>query len=716
MSNLLNYFFGYDIDLYLFINSIYQKNIFNEPINSQLNPSLHCFLIKYIMLSKYYIKSEKSYDINFKENDIHNNFTDFIINTALFHRSIDKPVSTNSDLINIRKMLNSYVIYILNKSINLNKNINYDRINTFLLTNIFGISLTDLNINSKSTQFECINTLFILMSYSINNIDTLSFNELVKFPIYDTIDKKYKISIIKIKDIIQNIIGNSDNINDSLSDIYFNTFFNQSVLIPIITNIKNILLKNKVENIDNIINKLLNDIHNKLVYIFFDYIKQLYIDIGGLNYIKSLIQLKNIDILRNILTTVNTSLLKNILITQIENNLYDIILKIINLHKYNVSQSESSKQLIHNIFANWHNLDYDSKSFYNQQLHLLYTNETGIEEIINLNNISSYDLNKCRLNLAKKSIGSSETMFCWTLPFLPTNEINNLWYTNNKGQIVSINHSQLSYDTIKKIYNCVYNNIPCKIGNIILDIPSNFKKSNYLFNVNPNLIIREYLKCNESYNNIQSNSTYIDSIKYLFKKQKDTKYSNMTGGNNNKYKAFIGKTLINASSMPINYITESDIKLPYIYNILQSGGNNSFEEITKEKREKGELSSKIYAGLFINVITELKNAGVPINTTDEQSIISDLKNLEKIELRLENLWKMLRSLADLVKLFGGHPEKDIMPFKLSHIKKYEEVINELLKNKNDLQSCIKNNINDGQTIQNDIIKKYGTLLIDSSKV
>jgi Glu-tRNA(Gln) amidotransferase subunit E-like FAD-binding protein len=178
--------------------------------------------------------------------------------------------------------------------------------------------------------------------------------------------------------------------------------------------------------------------------------------------------------------------------------------------------------------------------------------------------------------------------------------------------------------------------------------------------------------------------------------------------------------LINFASIPINRITESDIKLPY-NNIIsyvfrkQIGGNNTFEDITKGKRERGELSSKIYAGLFISVISELKDAGLPINEVDEAKIINYLANLETIEIRLENLWKMLRSLADLVDLFGGPPEKDV-PFKLSHIKKYEEVINELLKNKNDIQSCIKNNINDGQTIQNEIIKKYGNLLIESSKV
>ena len=100
MSNYINYFFnsnngGLYSNLFCYTDNINKNNIYNDIKNNLKSDIIH---------SKY----NDNKILNIKNTDIHFEFTDFIINVALWHKSFDK---TNEHF-NYIKKIRSFIISI----------------------------------------------------------------------------------------------------------------------------------------------------------------------------------------------------------------------------------------------------------------------------------------------------------------------------------------------------------------------------------------------------------------------------------------------------------------------------------------------------------------------------------------------------------------------------------------------------------------------------
>lgn len=83
-------FFGEPEKALLFFNANYEKGVFSEPINSASQPeSILDKKIFEMMLAKNYVTKEPGME----DNDIHYQFVDFIVRTALLHKELDRPTS-----------------------------------------------------------------------------------------------------------------------------------------------------------------------------------------------------------------------------------------------------------------------------------------------------------------------------------------------------------------------------------------------------------------------------------------------------------------------------------------------------------------------------------------------------------------------------------------------------------------------------------------------
>lgn len=102
LKDSVSLFFGESEKAVPFFNALYKHTNYSNPPNTESNPeSIEGKEIYEMMLSKNYTVKEP----DMKDNDIHNQFVDFIVKTALLHRHLDKPTTTHPT---IQKMKNSF--------------------------------------------------------------------------------------------------------------------------------------------------------------------------------------------------------------------------------------------------------------------------------------------------------------------------------------------------------------------------------------------------------------------------------------------------------------------------------------------------------------------------------------------------------------------------------------------------------------------------------
>jgi hypothetical protein len=83
-------FFGESEKALMFFNANYEKGVYSEPINSDTQPEsiLNKRIFEMMMAKNYTVKEPKM-----DNNDIHYQFVDFIVRTALLHREFDRPTT-----------------------------------------------------------------------------------------------------------------------------------------------------------------------------------------------------------------------------------------------------------------------------------------------------------------------------------------------------------------------------------------------------------------------------------------------------------------------------------------------------------------------------------------------------------------------------------------------------------------------------------------------
>jgi hypothetical protein len=99
-----------------FVAAIYSHGNFIHPVNSNDNPEFPAgTLAGNVIFAKNYQKLSRVTNMN--DDDIHNHFVDFIVNTARFHREIDKPSGTAHGLKIIYDSFTDAAISILDENV-----------------------------------------------------------------------------------------------------------------------------------------------------------------------------------------------------------------------------------------------------------------------------------------------------------------------------------------------------------------------------------------------------------------------------------------------------------------------------------------------------------------------------------------------------------------------------------------------------------------------
>ena len=248
------------------------SNDYDTPLNTKENPSLDGKLIKNIIYAENYnnYKGDSAKDGEMKRGDVHNEFVDFIVRTALFHRSIDKPTGMGPVL---GRMYNSFynaVKTVLSDSNNAGLKTQFDDLNTLIVNTLIVNKETDDVLKQKWKKFigNCKddNNLCSTMMKHIYNDSSVKTNIMNIFNrihwsiggVQDTPNNVYNIFMTNLSDDLKNSFGQYK-INPTKSHDEFAKF------IAKIAN-KNItkLVQNKLNN-SYTIHDAIDDVYKKMI-------------------------------------------------------------------------------------------------------------------------------------------------------------------------------------------------------------------------------------------------------------------------------------------------------------------------------------------------------------------------------------------------------------------------------------------------------------------
>jgi hypothetical protein len=235
-----------------------------------------------------YCKNYNNKEYNMGENDIHWEFTDFIINTAKYHRLIDNTIESNEEINIIRENIvieieraislgGELILYILDILNNLKKLSNNDKLFYIYINNNISTIILKKIINEKDLNIK-INPFIERVIYQYN---ILFNNEIHKHLI---IFVKFITNIIltKIKNIYfyknNDELNNSINIECSVSNIIHYMKKHKNIIVGIfMKHIKNnIKVEHKYNNLNSINSQRLYDNIYKKWDIIPDHIKNFY--------------------------------------------------------------------------------------------------------------------------------------------------------------------------------------------------------------------------------------------------------------------------------------------------------------------------------------------------------------------------------------------------------------------------------------------------------
>jgi hypothetical protein len=488
-SSFKPFFGGSDATAH-FVAANYFTSNYKEPINTASNPNtLLGTVLENVMFVKNYDESSKAQGMKGAghDNDIHNQFVDFIVRTALFHREFDRPTTVGSGLVAVHDSFTVATEQALNSKLGRSEILREELLNNMVPT--------DFELNESSTYFDYINlSLLILVdrleSANITSGETLSGVEIARH-------------------VMRNAIGNC------LSD-------RKLCLLSLFD--PNNAESSASQNIKNILNRLGSNILRSELMVKFEtiafevlaeYALRLYQNLGGFVTIKGIFRESQDVVTRSVkalLTQTKNNDLKQALLSTLSDRFFDYISGLINresFRQYNTLESnESARKLYENVFGNWDRLDGQARNFYRAHLHVFrkasassgtaYEKSGWVDLMKNDEDfrppVNAFP-NELRLNLTHRSKGSKDTLFSYTLPFVPVSSVGSLWYTDSSGIVRAIPNGQLNVNILKTIYDCVYMETPCIIGENVINFPKSFNRmSDKDFNLDDVLIIRNFLK------------------------------------------------------------------------------------------------------------------------------------------------------------------------------------------------------------------------------
>jgi len=528
----MKHFCGESLATGLFMEANYHGGNFSAPLNTEREPQLMFGTsIESIMLAKNYDQSVRQ---NMDANDVHNQYVDFIVRTALFHREIDNPTTMGSGLDTIRKSLEDATSELLSNKLTSFEN--QGVLNKLLESNAWitsqgdKITLKDIGISSNTSMYEYVNAVILLLLLSISNgtlvppdrlpkTDEELKKALVLFPNID-FDKPDKGSFRKALTFLLGNCDTSGDMSDALGNFCLVSFLDSSkTSTSAAKNIEEILKRNNNANK----NDVLSTLNNVLISVFLGHVMRLFPQMGGLagfydNYHKLLNVNDKKTFVKTILMKINSNTnLENQLKVDVVNELYAKIRGLmntqINQNYTTVINNEYANNLFENVFVNWPKLHTQAREFYRQHLRIFRkigstrdnaSTETGWEDIkdrVDDNNfIRNLDRASIRINIMKLQEGSADVLFGKTLPFLPIGgekSIHGLWYTDENGSIRHLPAASLSVTALQDIYKCVYMNTTCTIGTNVVKFYKTYEKVKRNvkdFDVNDIEVIKNFIK------------------------------------------------------------------------------------------------------------------------------------------------------------------------------------------------------------------------------
>lgn len=534
---------------------------------------------------------------NMNDDDIHNEMTDYIIETALYHKNLDKSVEAGTRLQSLRDTIKRVSKCMAHSTINGGNpailstgglfTMDNNNIHTPKDDNVSN-AIKELDLDNKNySAFEqiVIKTLKVIKDNNANLYEIIKDNNLYEFS--DKIDElidENKNYINSGKNILDIALRNEYNI--MTKDHNGDRLRNGDRAPPEVTNKyfnfggENQNIDDAVCSFDYIIKQLENSNGSNIKKILYEPLlkttENFELTIAK-NTVRSYIYIlkKNEDLkkfISHIPVTESQSkeyLLNNIKETFnevsknydhyqkfLENSVMGTVKKIIvPLFPSQCTKTDSNdkvKNFFDNIVNKWNNLDTQSAGTYRNIMNVINDNKIVNEsEYCNLKGGSN-----TRINLKKISPGSNVTLFEQYIPEVENAE--KIFYTDSEGNIrnAELNQNKNSKNILKDIYHSVYNgknspklNVKTTSGTVLNDVPNNLNNipSKNKFDLNISKIVRDHI--NNKTNNVMNGGSPIDSDEFY-------DLSSMT----KIYKDNNGELYVIKDNKKINLTKEGDLK------------------------------------------------------------------------------------------------------------------------------------------------------------
>lgn len=365
----------------LYVKAFYQGEHFGIAINENNANDIFDKLAGDLMMAVNY--TNKTPEMH--TNDVHWEFTDFIVKTALWHKELDKSTEVGTLLDPIRKAVMKIPIPFI--AIPPNRYANYN-------TDVYNVSTSNEYIAEQ-----------IINVMKNDLIDNYPGNDLVN-PLKN-LETKYD-DLTKITSNLSAIIVGA--VQEHLYNFWKNYFvmlmqelrrYDPNGHLDVNTNrLNDFIAKNKIYEETNFHNVIMHAIKSKAD-----------------EYFKT---------------------------------------------RHTTLQNENIKNFWKNTFMKWNSLSDCSKKFYRHFIELRHYIGSGWERVNEADlgkPISEAEFANYRMNLTKPSFGSSETLFQTTLPKLPKDKFNAIWYTDKNGNHRSINakdQNDVQESFFRDLYGMVY--------------------------------------------------------------------------------------------------------------------------------------------------------------------------------------------------------------------------------------------------------------------
>ena len=456
----------------MFIEATYQSGNYLSPINSESNPEITGKLVETLMLAKNYNNKAQGMD----DNDIHNNYVDFIIRTALYHKELDNNTTTGSTLAELRDVIEKATYEMLDRNLNTTPLNTLSLKNTLVSPTVPGrnVAIGNYLTNGNETFFDYINAYILLTPTwsSTTSANTLSGDcpaTMTSYPI-DKATYKNNSTSSDLCNVFNYVPNGKTAANDHISKFYqkHDVFTRSSGYIQTI-----------FDDLNQKIKEAINDYQSQLIYHFV-------LDDTTRGDVTKMI---------NILRNANMPNNKQLFVNTLKDKIYEILKHSFNHVTYQTNPMHTkldnhyAKSFFNDVIRNWANLNGSAREFYRQHIGIfektLQSSGVTVEEAgwtnisDKLDNDLQYILNVAqnkpdtiRINLMKIRPGAERVLFGETLPYIPTTTVKKLWYTNKSGVVTPININDAKI--LQNIYHLVYTGSSVIIGGQTMNIYNNY--------------------------------------------------------------------------------------------------------------------------------------------------------------------------------------------------------------------------------------------------